>query len=712
MKQFLFSAAMLLFSLGVQAQARVSVHDPSIVDDNGTYYIFGRHQAWATSNDMYNWSTIPAKWSNGSSNVSCDVAFNTMKVTLSNGDRTLSNFDAEAWAAASKSGYDISGNLWAPDVIYNRNLGKWCMYLSINGPDWNSSIILLTADNIEGPYVYQAPVVVSGFATANVDYKKSDLELVIGEQATLPNRYKSNSYWPHAIDPCVFYDQNGNLWMSYGSWLGGIWILQLDENTGLRDYTVDYGVNSDGTKNKSKDSYFGKKLAGGNFVSGEASYVEYINGYYYLFVTYGGLTADGGYQMRVFRSSNPDGPYNDYQGKEAIFTSNMTNFGPTCTDNRGENIFGAYGNWGNVAVGDFGERSQGHNSVLTKGGRSYLVYHTRFQNRGEEHQVRVHQLFQNQDGWLCATPFEYTGVPATESSIAEGNYKLLIHRFGLNHSNKEQVTPVSVKLQSGGTVSGGVSGSWTASGSNISLTLNGNTYQGVVIELPMEITNESVIAFTAMSSATGETVWGYKAPDGLVGNSVNTTPYFGDFSEQLQLTDGEMATFEFTNYSSKDNNWNNWVACVSTGTTFNAGSPLIALRADNFENVSWSNSGVTSNFNWDTFKNDMDGSQVVLTVKYQNGSVTIHADITTSNGTKYYEEFTKTGVTGTITTCLSVDNSHLVVTKAEVSPITAINGVMQKQDNQNTPMFDLQGRRVNAQYKGIVIQNGKKIIVK
>ncbi|MBP3768287.1 MAG: family 43 glycosylhydrolase, partial [Prevotella sp.] len=310
MKHFLSSLSLLLlFSLGVQAQSRVSVHDPSIVDNGGTYYIFGSHQAWAKSTDMYNWTTVPVKWSNGSSNVSCDVAFNTMKVSLSNGGRTLSNFDAEAWAAASKSGYDISGNLWAPDVIYNQNLGKWCMYLSINGPDWNSSIILLTADDIEGPYVYQAPVVVSGFATTNVDYKKSDLELVIGEQATLPNRYKSNTFWPHAIDPCVFYDQDGNLWMSYGSWLGGIWILQLDENTGLRDYTVDYGINSDGTKNKTQDYYYGKKLAGGNFVSGEASYVEYINGYYYLFVTYGGLTADGGYQMRVFRSSSPDGPY-------------------------------------------------------------------------------------------------------------------------------------------------------------------------------------------------------------------------------------------------------------------------------------------------------------------------------------------------------------------------------------------------------------------
>ena len=85
MKHFLSSLSLLLlFSLGVQAQSRVSVHDPSIVDNGGTYYIFGSHQAWAKSTDMYNWTTVPVKWSNGSSNVSCDVAFNTMKVSLSN----------------------------------------------------------------------------------------------------------------------------------------------------------------------------------------------------------------------------------------------------------------------------------------------------------------------------------------------------------------------------------------------------------------------------------------------------------------------------------------------------------------------------------------------------------------------------------------------------------------------------------------------------
>lgn len=41
--------------------------------------------------------------------------------------------------------------MWAPDVIWNKAMKKWCMYLSVNGDYWYSSIILLTSDNIEGP---------------------------------------------------------------------------------------------------------------------------------------------------------------------------------------------------------------------------------------------------------------------------------------------------------------------------------------------------------------------------------------------------------------------------------------------------------------------------------------------------------------------------------------------------------------------------------
>ena len=89
-------------------------------------------------------------------------------------------------------------------------------------------------------------------------------------------------------------------------------MLELDEETGLRDYDITYELTGTGN-GITVDPYFGKKIAGGYYVSGEASYIEYIGGWYFLFVTYGGLTAggvkndynNGGYQMRVFRSESP-----------------------------------------------------------------------------------------------------------------------------------------------------------------------------------------------------------------------------------------------------------------------------------------------------------------------------------------------------------------------------------------------------------------------
>lgn len=90
---------------------------------------------------------------------------------------------------------------------------------------------------------------------------------------------------------------------------------------GLRNYDVTYA------ESETSDPYFGKKIAGGHYVSGEASYIEYIGGYYFLFMTYGGLEAAGGYQMRVFRSLSPDGPYVDSKGSSAIYNSYQLNFG-------------------------------------------------------------------------------------------------------------------------------------------------------------------------------------------------------------------------------------------------------------------------------------------------------------------------------------------------------------------------------------------------
>ena len=42
-------------------KARVSVHDPSVIKDGNTYYIFGSHIEAAKTNDLQNWT----RFSNG-----------------------------------------------------------------------------------------------------------------------------------------------------------------------------------------------------------------------------------------------------------------------------------------------------------------------------------------------------------------------------------------------------------------------------------------------------------------------------------------------------------------------------------------------------------------------------------------------------------------------------------------------------------------------
>ncbi|MBQ8456979.1 MAG: glycoside hydrolase family 43 protein [Prevotella sp.] len=511
--------------------ARVSVHDPSVVFDPATssYYIFGSHRAAAKSNNLMTWEAFTAPWATATStNAANAEAFTTPQITkVTKGGKEYDlNFDAQAWSARGNESYNVDGNMWAPDVIFNKKLGKWCMYLSINGDAWYSSIIMLTADNIAGPYRYQAPVVMSGFKSGD-SYKSTDLEIVLGEQATLPERYAPTdnygNHWPNAIDPCVFYDEDGNLLMSYGSWSGGIFMLQLDEETGLRDYDVDYELSS------TSDPYFGKKIAGGAYVSGEASYIEYIGGYYFLFMTYGSLETAGGYQMRVFRSQNVDGPYVDSKGSSALYDSYQLNFGPTANDgNRGVNIFGAYSDWGYQLTGEAeaasGERAQGHNSIIAaEDGRTYLVYHTRFQNWGEGHQVRVHQVYQNEEGWLVAAPFEYTGegiksagIPAAQkvaTADIPGDYKLLTHKYGLDHAAKEYATPVNVTLSADGKISGDATGTWAIKSGTAYITINTDAeYKGVLVPQTMEPKNVSTPSFTALDSKTGITIWGYKAP--------------------------------------------------------------------------------------------------------------------------------------------------------------------------------------------------------
>lgn len=468
--------------------SRTSVHDPSIVvgtDEAGEkcYYIFGSHLAFAKSYDL-------VKWTNFTNNLTTN--YETIFA------------DSFAWSATGDPGYSPSGNMWAPDVLYNEELGKWCMYMSINGRDWNSTICLLTADTLYGDWEYQGIVIYSGFGTDEQDYTLTDYTEVTGD-TELDSRYAPGSDWSpnygaHAIDPCVFYDEDGNLLMAYGSWSGGTYVIDLDESTGFRDKAVTYEY-----ERNVSDPYMGVKL-GGSSASGEGVYIRYIDGYYYMFLSYGGLTANGGYNMRVFRSEDVKGKYADVSGNLALEGGGI------------QGVVGTrlmtYYKW---SYKQTGETAQGHNSVLVDDdGKAYVIYHARTDNGTESHSVRVHELFTTKNGYLVAAPFEYRTTDEQKDSYTKddvlGKYQVILHT-NTNFGSLECVESSELILNSDGTLSGAYEGTWELEdGTNyINFTIADLKYEAVICEQTMEGTNVETLCFTGVGESD-LCFWGAKYP--------------------------------------------------------------------------------------------------------------------------------------------------------------------------------------------------------
>lgn len=510
--------------------SRVSVHDPSVVigyEADGKVYgtnasgrtkvycVFGSHKAFAKSYDLINWTTF-------TNNITDDYA-------------TLFATDA-AWSALGSSDYDVNGNLWAPDVIWNEKMGKWCMYMSVNGDYFYSSIVLLTSESLTGDWTRIGTVVYS-MGTSNSNVSKTDIWDVLDQTTDTHERYlwyrnstRNRTYGMNCIDPCVFYDEAGNLWMSYGSWFGGIYLLRLDESTGLRDKTYTYETtyevaDASAAWNKmninwaTSDAYQGIKIAGGNHCSGEASYIEYHDGRYWLFMSYGGLVAKGGYNMRVFSSESVTGPYTDISGDDARYSLTGTNGSTkagTINGSVGTRLMSYY-RWGFM---DKGFTAQGHNSaVVDTDGRMWLVYHTRFDDGTEGHQVRVHELFTTSDGRMTCAPFEYRGEESTTAVYATsevaGVYGIIRHGNGTDYANLVCAQEEEIELNSDGTVSGAYSGTWSIGTSEPTISINikvGSTtekYTGQLLEQYLEETNVKALCFTSVDNID-KSLWGYK----------------------------------------------------------------------------------------------------------------------------------------------------------------------------------------------------------
>lgn len=587
---------------------RVSVHDPSIFMDTISnafydyYYMLGSHLGMAryniarsnglmgtigSVNNVNEWTASFFGNQNGTA-IACTNAYSTPAVSrvknYAGEEVDFPAFDAHAWQA---QGNNVQGMQWAPDVVYNPTMKKWLCYMSLNGDSWCSSIVCFAANRPTGPYVYQGLVVCSGFSGHYVhngfastdDWKKTDFTIATGE-STLPTRYTPYSstdqfhygkFWPNCIDPCVFYDEAGKLWMSYGSWSSGIWMLELDEETGLRDYTVRYPYQINGTTvtpgsanaNCTSDPYFGKKIAGGWYDSGEGSYIEHIGDWYYLFISYGGFAPDGGYEMRLYRSAQPDGPYVDAKGGSAIQKDRyQMNYGPSATFHNGVKLLGGY-QWGFMPSA---EVSQGHNSAVTdRQGRSLVCYHTKFNDGTLGHSVRLHQLFQNQDGWLVAAPFEFHNEKVTQADVASaenipnadipGDYLWLSHDYKVKYDTMGYQKPRTITLTANegdpysGKIAGAKIGTWRREPGTdyFTLVLGSLAYRGVLCRQTVDYSNASAICFTVVSTSGGGTL-GSNAQLSLWGAKVDAKAAIKCALDELTVpvTDGMHVTQNLT----------------------------------------------------------------------------------------------------------------------------------------------------------------------
>ncbi len=459
--------------------AKVSVHDPSIKVYDGKYYIYGSHMTGAVSDDMQTWKYI----GNG----------------YESDNPLFSDLFAEDLGIFDYSGDYGNGTygVWAEDMIYIEEMQKYVMYFCTSSTYIKSNLCYATSVSPEGPFTWQGVLLYSGFTKEDID--QTDVYDYVTEEYAADTYLKKNGDyynidWPNCIDPAPFYDEDGRLWMTYGSWSGGIFLIELDAKTGLV-------IHPEADPDKNVDSYFGKRLMGGAHKSIEGPYIEYDKdaGYYYLYVSYGGLDREGGYQMRVFRSETVDGEYVDMNGEHHTKGLNHADYGLKLSGN----YYLPSAKYAYMATG-------GQAGFIDTDGKRYLCYHTRFDSGSEYHEPAVKQIFINQEGWPVLAPYTTKGETISETGYAKsdlvGEYYFINQETEIN-SNIAQ--PIMITLEENGTVSGSVDGRWNTQNNTcyMSFAYNDKEYSGVFCQMKDQA-GVDVMTFSAVGS--NESIWGVK----------------------------------------------------------------------------------------------------------------------------------------------------------------------------------------------------------
>ncbi|HMP84769.1 MAG TPA: family 43 glycosylhydrolase, partial [Verrucomicrobiota bacterium] len=239
---------------------------------------------------------------------------------------------------------------WAPDVAYFND--RYHVYYSVS--EWG------TIDSVIG--LATSPSLVSPVWTDQGKVVQSDAIWEIQPETD------TTSY--NCIDPAIFQDTNGTIWMVYGSYSDGILVTQIDPSTGKR-----LNSNSIGTRIANN---------GPNFFSNttEGAHIHQRGGYYWLFLNFGGCCSgvNSTYNIRVGRSASVTGPYLDKSGV------NMINGGGTMLLESTGRFIGP-----------------GHPAIFVESGTNWFTYHYYNGNANGAPTLGLNQLHWAEDGWPALT---------------------------------------------------------------------------------------------------------------------------------------------------------------------------------------------------------------------------------------------------------------------------------------------------------------------
>jgi arabinan endo-1,5-alpha-L-arabinosidase len=229
------------------------VHDPAVIRQGNTYYAF--------ASNRFDQKLVP---------MFCSPDLRQWKL-CGNVFDAVPNWALEEVPEAR--------GIWAPDVSYFR--GKYHLYYSVSTFGKNRSVIGLMTNRTLDP--------------TSPDYRWVDEGRVVGSGP--------EDDW-NAIDANLAVDEEGNPWLSWGSFWGGIKMHRLDPETGKlsKCYTTLYSL-------ASRRPLVPPAI--------EAPFIVRRGSYYYLFVSFDICCRgkESTYKVMVGRSPKITGPYADKEGK-------------------------------------------------------------------------------------------------------------------------------------------------------------------------------------------------------------------------------------------------------------------------------------------------------------------------------------------------------------------------------------------------------------